>query len=496
VLRGVQEPQILHLPAGVVSLDEATEAIELAESCGLVLDPSQCITLEAGMGQRSDRKWAAFEVCDVEPRQSGKNDTVAVRELHGLFLDDDVRLMLHTAHEAATVNEAFLRMESLISNNSELRAQVARFRYGNGDHAVELHNDDRLVYKTRTGGAARGFAGVSLLVYDEALFLQAKHVSASLAILARGRNRGHNPQMWAMSSAGKATSTFLWEIRRRALSGKGGRLAYVEHTAERIKLTSDGKLVSNGDTLDLEDRELWALANPAMNHPEHGISEEFIESEKRAQSADPVGWARERLGVFDPLPGTGAGREISVFLWNDVADRLSQIESRLVVAVDVAPDAVSSSIAVAGVREDGRGHVEVVEAALGTRWVADRLEGVIGRHEPLAVAVDAAGPVQQLVPELEAVCKAADVKFVKVPARAYAAACGEFVQAVKDKRVAHIGQGWLDDAVAGGRRRAYGDAWMWDRRVGVDITPLVAVTVARRVSIEVEDQQFFAGAYR
>ena len=44
----------------------------------------------------------------------------------------------------------------------------------------------------------------------------------------------------------------------------------------------------------------------------------------------------------------------------------------------------------------------------------------------------------------------------------------------------HIGQGMLTAAVAGAKTRKLGDAWAWDRRgVSVDISPLVAATLAR-----------------
>jgi hypothetical protein len=37
----------------------------------------------------------------------------------------------------------------------------------------------------------------------------------------------------------------------------------------------------------------------------------------------------------------------------------------------------------------------------------------------------------------------------------------------------------LNSAVAAARKRALGDAWAWARKVGGDVSPLVAVTLAR-----------------
>src|SRR6185436_9429655 len=97
--KGQQEPSLLHLPAGVVSLAAAQGAIDWAESCGLVLDESQCIALRTGMGTRADRKWAAFQVVHCGPRQStGKTATVTAREGYEMFVIGS-KLVVHTAHE-------------------------------------------------------------------------------------------------------------------------------------------------------------------------------------------------------------------------------------------------------------------------------------------------------------------------------------------------------------------------------------------------------------
>src|SRR5262245_61445927 len=111
--RGSLEPQIVHAPPRAVSLVDAERAVALANAYGLAggeeLDESQSLMLRLAMGRRRDGKWAAATVGNFEPRQAGKNDTVAARELAGLILLEE-RLIIHTAHEFPTANEAFLRM--------------------------------------------------------------------------------------------------------------------------------------------------------------------------------------------------------------------------------------------------------------------------------------------------------------------------------------------------------------------------------------------------
>lgn len=192
---GRQTPQIVRLPADVASLAAADEAIELADTYGIAdgypLDESQCFTLRAAMGQRADWSWAAATVADFEPRQSGKNDSVAARELYGLVARGE-QLIIHTAHEFPTANESFLRFVALFENWDDLRRLMRRPYYGNGTQGITLLSGQRILYKARTGGAGRGFAKADLVVYDEAQHLRAEHVAAS----GPARLANPNAQAW------------------------------------------------------------------------------------------------------------------------------------------------------------------------------------------------------------------------------------------------------------------------------------------------------------
>ncbi len=65
--------------------------------------------------------------------------------------------------------------------------------------------------------------------------------------------------------------------------------------------------------------------------------------------------------------------------------------------------------------------------------------------------------------------------------RDLAIACGNFTDAVRQNRIQHIDQAELNVAVGGARTRTVGDGlYAWGRKAGgVDISPLVAVTLAK-----------------
>lgn len=155
---------------------------------------------------------------------------------------------------------------------------------------------------------------------------------------------------------------------------------------------------------------------------------------------------------------------------------------RVVLAVDMPPNRSTVSIAACGARLDGVPHVELVDRRGGVGWVERRLSELLERQPVGSVVVEPAGPAGGLLVELEAVCGRAGVPLVKVAGREYAQACGQFYDAAlaEAPQVRHIGQGVLDEALEAAVRQFTSDAWKWSRRsTDVDISPLVAVTLAR-----------------
>jgi hypothetical protein len=162
--------------------------------------------------------------------------------------------------------------------------------------------------------------------------------------------------------------------------------------------------------------------------------------------------------------------------WLALADADSQLVDPVAFAADVTPERSHASIAVAGLRADGLGHVEVVDHRPGTGWVVPRLVDLVERWRPCAVVVDDVGPAGSLIAPLEA----ADIEVIRPGARQRAAADGGFYDAVAEASLRYVPRPALDAAVAGAATRPLGDAWAWARKgLSTDITPLVAVSLAR-----------------
>lgn len=445
-LLGAQQPRVRSVPDYATSAGR--EAVEFCESVGLNLDPWQGFVLDDALGERADGKWTAFEVGLLVPRQNGKGAVLEARELAGLFLFDE-QLILHSAHEFKTAQEAFRRVLFHVENNAHLSKRVKRVRTSHGEEGIELTSGARLRFVARSTGSGRGFSG-DCVILDEAYNLASEGMSALLPTLSARPN----PQIWYTSSAGMEASVQLRRVRERGLSGDAGRLAFFEWSAPA--------------DADLDDPNAWAQANPALGIR---ITAEFVASERAAM--DDVGFSRERLGIwFDP----SAQQVIDGRRWAALADPKSQVLDPVIVALDATPERSGAAIAVAGRRRDGVGHVEVIKAAPGTAWLLDEVVRLNAKLRPRAWLLDPSSSAGSLINALAE----AGIEPDLLQAREMAQACGEFYEAVVERgTLRHLGQAPLNTALVGARQRKLADAWAWDRRSSdTDISPLVAVTAA------------------
>jgi hypothetical protein len=228
----------------------------------------------------------------------------------------------------------------------------------------------------------------------------------------------------------------LANVRERALK-RDPRLAYFEWAAAQSL-----------ESLDPDDRDGWARANPALGVR---ITTEFVESEQRAMQ--PKTFAVERLGVGDWPDSLGEDADrISGEQWGACLDPDSQPSRLECVAFDVRPDRSGATIAAAGTLEDGRRFVRVLAHGAGTGWVSSRLEAIVERHEPAAILVDERSPAAALIAKLEN----AGIDLTAVNGSEYAAACGSFYDSVMQRTVLHAGEPELTAAVRGAARRPLG----------------------------------------
>lgn len=174
--------------------------------------------------------------------------------------------------------------------------------------------------------------------------------------------------------------------------------------------------------------------------------------------------------------------------WSSLADLerdtagvpTSRITSRLSWAVAVSSPVFgpsSAAIGKAGCRDDGKLHVEVVKYSDGTTWVVDECVRAFAENRGVPLRVLRTGSEGWLIPQL----RERGVEVVEVSMTEYAQATGAFREMANANppQLVHINQATLNRAVKGARLKPTSEgAATWMRSSAVEITPLVAVTVA------------------
>jgi hypothetical protein len=443
------------------------EALEIAEVAGVQLDDWQKLVLIDALGETPEGRWAAFRIGLEVARQNGKDATLEVRELAGMFAFGE-RLIIHSAHEQATATEHFNRVLNLMEGVPEFDRRILKVTRGKGQEHIQLRDGYRIFFKTRTGGGGRGFTG-DLVVLNEAMILASAFMGALVPTMA-ARSIIGDPQLWFVGSAVDQQTmdhgVEFARVREDALAGME-RLAYFGWNVGGYDNPDD---VPDGV---LDDPEAWAQANPGK---EIRISEAYIADERRALGRRQ--FAVERLGIGDwPATDGSDGRVITAEQWDPCADTELVLENPVCLAFEVTPDRAFSAIASAGMSAEGVEGVEVIDMRPGTEWVADRLAELKKAHKPVAILCNDNGPAGALIDEIE---KKPGLKVTPVKAGEAAQASGMFYDAVDQARLRYRAPDVdLDAAVAGAVKRTLGETWAWSQRTSlVNISPLVACTLA------------------
>lgn len=474
-------PAYLTVPEHTVSA--GSDAADLAEQIGLPLDPEQRLALDAMFAERSREKLAAFEFAIIAPRQNIKTHLLKASAWADLLLYDQ-RLVVWTAHEFNTAQEAFRDMVALVDGCPLLSSRVKRVVNGNGEEGIEFTSGQRLRFKARTKGGGRGLTG-DVVILDEAFALQPAHMGSLLPTMAAKSLEG-NPQVRYASSAGLIGSAVLRSIRDRGRPGGDPALAYVEWCAPEIDCPNPHCTHQPGeDGCVYDDRALWQAANLALGRR---IDPEFVAAMRR--SMPPEEFAREFLGWWDE-PAIGVDG-LPAEVWAACANRKAAIAEPCALAFDVAPGHLSASIVTCG------GALHVAEHRYGTAWLPEQLLAHAAEHEVRGIGFDPTGPAGALLPDLEKAGltvrgpKNPKGQLVVIEGREAAQACENFLAAAVSRTLVHRDESALNTAVSGAGRRQVGDSWKWSRRDStVDISPLVAATIAKWL-----DDQARSGANR
>jgi hypothetical protein len=389
------------------------------------------------------------------PRQSGKSLLDGVAMAHRALIVPAGRVWFTMQTGKDSVDWLLNEFWPLLG---ALGAEVHLRRAAGSEH-IKWHRSGGLVRPFPPNETGLHSKVSDLVVVDECwAFDQMQGQAIDMGVVPTQATRP-NAQTWKVSTAGTARS--LWwlgtvEAGRAAVNaGRDSGVAYFEWSCP--------------DELDPCAPSSWPVYHPAYGRT--------IGPESMQAALDQLG-PDEFARAYGNRWVSTAARVIPAEAWRVAAEEPADMPAGAVaVGFDAAVDRSDGAIVVAWRDEGGIAHLEVADQRPGTGWMVDRLEEIVARWAPVAVAFDEAGPVLDLADA----ARRADLDVVGLKAREYAGACSGLLEALcaEPPTVRYRPHPALDAAALAAVRRPLGDAWAWGRRQSAgSIAALTAATVA------------------
>lgn len=418
-MRGSQEPRIKIEPSRVST--DGTDAGLLMEAYGNKLDPWQQTVIDCWLGKDENEEYTVTSAGLALPRQNGKNVCLEAREFYGMVVNGEK--ILHTAHQVRTSKKSFRRLAQMFTDkrHPEIMDLVRQIRYTNGEESITLDNGGSIEFSARSRQAARGFDGISLLVYDEAQELTDDQVEALMPTLSASAT-GSRQILYAGTPPYPGCPGNVFRRRRTvSMEDAGAHDAWHEWSVA----------ADNIEDINIEDTSLWYMTNPAIGIH---LTEEFAAEE--CKSMAPDGFARERLGWWSPILMKEEEHPISEEVWDACRSEAEKpLTGKTAYGVKFSLDGSVVSLCGAVIPEEGPARISMIEkkpTGLGTQWLADWLSQRYGKAS--CVVIDGRNGVDVLVDKISGTWKAKG-SVIRPSAREVIASVSNLTDALNEKTV-------------------------------------------------------------
>lgn len=458
-MRGSQEPRIRVEPQRVAT--DGQEAALLMAEYGCRLDPWEEDVVSCWLGKNEAGMYTVTSAGLSLPRQNGKNICLEAREFYGMVVNGEK--ILHTAHQVRTSKKSFRRLAAMFTDkrHPEILDIVKQIRYTNGEESIELDNGGSIEYSARSRQAARGFDGISLLVYDEAQELTDDQVEALMATLSASAT-GTRQIIYTGTPPYPGCPGDVFRRRRIiCMEAPGVHDAWHEWSVEAKSI----------EDINVEDTSLWYMTNPALGIH---LTEEFTEEELRTESKD--GFARERLGWWTPVVDRRQELAIDAAAWKKCRSMARKPEGKTAYGVKFSPDASEVCLCGAVIPKEGPARITFIKrkpTGHGTQWLADWLNERYSKAS--CVVIDGRNGVDVLIDKIEGTWKAKD-SVIKPSVKDVIASVSVLTDAVNEKTVTWYGkQETMNESAMTSIKRPIGGGWGFG---GENSIPIEAAALA------------------
>lgn len=391
------------------------------------------------------------------PRQVGKTYLIGCI-VFALALLTPGLTVIWTAHRTKTAKETFKSFKGMCATPL-VKVHVQNVSDARGDEGIYLKNGSRILFGARESGFGLGFAGVGVLVLDEAQRLKQNTMDDLIPTM----NTVANPLILLTGTPPRPTDAgeVFTLLRQEALD------------ADEIGEPTDGTLYvefSADDDAKPDDRDQLRKANPSYPYR---TDERAIRRMRKLLDDDS--FLREALGIWDKVVQRPV---VTPTRWRRLRVD-GPVDGTKPNGFGVDQNHVGMLSVSACWLDGDQAHTEEVWAGDDTdaavKWITDAWRRA-GRRT--VVVIDSESPAAAMIVDLEN----AGVNVYVTTGPNMAAACGAVENRLKAGTLTHVGQMSVTDAVVkNGKRRAIRGAggWGWDRRnPSSEIQQAVAMTLA------------------
>lgn len=420
----------------------------LSDALGKPLMPWQRQVVDVA-GERMSNGDLAYEIVIVTvPRQSGKTTLLGPVMLHRALINPGARVF----YTAQTQKDANSRMEDVMKllKGSPLDAPIANYQRSPGKFGVRLPNDAVVRTFAPVESALHGETP-PLVVLDEFWEYDEPLGDALLegAIFPAQLQMQGNRQVWLVSTAGTAASTFMrkWVERGResTTTGKHPRIAYFEWS-----------LLDGDDPYEPESLERFhpAIGNVINGKPFTAQSLLSLPDMTHAK------WLRGICNVWTEA----ADLLISAEDYADLVCDPAEVPARsdVVVTYEIALENAAGVVMASWRDSSGAPCSRVIHAAPGTSWMHEFIVDVYRQWKPAILGADDGGPTRRLTDELRRVL--GEEAVVTIGGREYGTACESWLTFAREKDLRLDGTATLRNGTAHLVLKRTGDVVSFSRK--------------------------------
>lgn len=439
------------------------DAVTAYEQSGRKAMEWQKLMVSNIMGVDAEGLWTHASFGYEVPRQNGKGEILAIRELWGLLNGERI---CHTAHRTSTSHSAFVRLTEILTSagyvelgrpkkDEEIPEKSFKSTKQYGLEQIMMTGGGYIVFRTRSeaGGIGESF---DLLIIDEAQEYTSTQQGALMYTIAASPN----PQTIYCGTPPTVSSkgTVFVQLRNRVLSGNVQDTGWAEWSVYSIPK-------------DVMDVDLWYETNPSLGDR---LRERTIRNEDVSNNLDFV---IQRLGYWHTYE---LKSEITEKDWLHLkAKEKPAFMGKMCIGIKFGSNNERASMSIAVKTRDGKIFVETIDCQAqmkGFGWILRFVKEAYAS----TVVIDGKGKTELLQQELEKLQTEYRPKIVVPSTAEVITAYSAFRQAVDTETLTHYSQPSVTQAVSNCEKRMIGTNGAFGFR---SLKPDVEVSIVESIAL-------------